>query len=333
MNGDSYAIDKTLSTLLKDMGVSPANALRRAGLPDDLLQQCSTRLSPADYHRLWQGIEEEAGVVSFPVSFCEALRAESFSPPLFAALCSPNLAVAAERVTRYKAIVAPMRFNVVDADDLLTIELQWSDSVPEPPLSLVMAELLTFVALARIGTRERICPVAVSTTRLPAPHADYEGFLGGPLVSGPVHSICFAAADAVRPFLTSCSALWDAFEPELRRRLADLDAGVATTRRVQAVLLEGLPAGLVTMEAVARKLAMGKRTLQRRIVAEGSSYQRILNQTREALARHYLENTVLPAAEISFLLGFDEPNSFYRAFRGWTGATPDSVRHPRPDHH
>lgn len=43
--------------------------------------------------------------------------------------------------------------------------------------------------------------------------------------------------------------------------------------------------------------------------------------TREALARHYIEETALPASEISFLLGFDQPNSFYRAFRTWTGGT------------
>ncbi|XXZ33163.1 helix-turn-helix domain-containing protein [Sorangium sp. So ce321] len=39
-----------------------------------------------------------------------------------------------------------------------------------------------------------------------------------------------------------------------------------------------------------------------------------------------LEKTSLPVAEISFLLGFSEPNSFYRAFRAWTGATPDEAR-------
>ena len=99
-----------------------------------------------------------------------------------------------------------------------------------------------------------------------------------------------------------------------------------TTQRVRAALLEGLPSGLASIEAITRKLAMSRRTLQRRIEAEGTSFQAILRDTREALARHYLERTALPAAEISFLLGFDEPNSFYRAFRGWTGLTPDSVR-------
>ena len=93
-------------------------------------------------------------------------------------------------------------------------------------------------------------------------------------------------------------------------------------KRVRAALHEGIPSGLVTMDAIAGKLAMSKRTLQRRIEAEGTSFQQILKETREALARHYLERTALPAAEISFLLGFDEPNSFYRAFRDLDGDDP-----------
>lgn len=80
------------------------------------------------------------------------------------------------------------------------------------------------------------------------------------------------------------------------------------------------------METIARRLGLSKRTPQRRIEDEGTSFQQILKETREALARHYLEKTSLPVAEISFLLGFSEPNSFYRAFRAWTGTTPDQAR-------
>ena len=46
----------------------------------------------------------------------------------------------------------------------------------------------------------------------------------------------------------------------------------------------------------------------------------------EALARHHLSSSSLPAAEISFLLGYDDPNSFCWAFYGWTGMTPEGVR-------
>ncbi len=149
-------------------------------------------------------------------------------------------------------------------------------------MSLVVTELLFCVALARIATREPVRPVEVTTTMLPSPLAPYEVFLGARLKRGTKHRIAFTAADAARPFLTSNAPLWAAFEPELRQRLADLEGSVATAKRVRAALLEGLPSGLLTMEAIAKKLALSKRTLQRRIEAEGTSFQQILKETRRS---------------------------------------------------
>jgi AraC-like DNA-binding protein len=80
------------------------------------------------------------------------------------------------------------------------------------------------------------------------------------------------------------------------------------------------------MEGVAHDLAMSTRTLQRRLKAEETTFQTILDSTRELLARHYLSESELSTNEISFLLGYEDPRSFYRAFRSWTGQTPQLVR-------
>jgi transcriptional regulator GlxA family with amidase domain len=48
--------------------------------------------------------------------------------------------------------------------------------------------------------------------------------------------------------------------------------------------------------------------------------------TREELAKHYLKSSDLTGAEISFLLGFEDPNSFFRSFHTWTGETPEHAR-------
>jgi AraC-like DNA-binding protein len=326
----SYALDTTWRTLLRDLDIQPANALRRAGLGDDLLHQPSVRLLPQEYYRLWNSIEEESGDPLFPIRLCEAIRSESFSPPLFAALCSPNLVVAAQRMAQYKTLIGPMRLDITEAADDTTIELTWLEGVAPPPASLAVMELLFCVALVRMGTREPIRPVKVTTTAPPSPSAPYQAFLGVTIDKGHRHCVTFSSSDALRPFLTSNEPMWAAFEPALRQRLADIDSQVTTTTRLRAALHEAIPSGLVSMEAVARKLAFSKRTLQRRIEAEGTSFQQVLNETREALAKHYLIKTSLPPTEISFLLGFDEPNSFYRAFRSWTGRTPDDVRRAPP---
>ncbi len=73
-------------------------------------------------------------------------------------------------------------------------------------------------------------------------------------------------------------------------------------------------------------MGMSRRSLQRSLREEETSFRKILSDTRERLARHYLSHSDMAAAEISFLLGYDDPNSFFRAFRSWTGTTPESLR-------
>ena len=138
------------------------------------------------------------------------------------------------------------------------------------------------------------------------------------MYKGHIDRLVFHGEVAPRFLLTLNSTQWTVLEPSLRQRLVDLDS---------AAPLEALPSGMVTIDAIARKLALSRHRLQRRI-REGSSYQKTLQDTRESLARNYPEKTEFPATEISFLLGFDESNSFYRAFWTRIGMTPDSVCRP-----
>lgn len=322
----TYTLDSTWRALLKDLGVLPANVLRRAGLPEDLLARTEVRLEAADFHRFWVGLDAELADPLFPLRVCQTVRSETFSPALFAALCSPNFMVAVQRIARYKVLVAPMQLLVSEDAGQMTLDLCWPDPHHPPPTSLAVTELLFFVALARMGTRETLRPLWITTPSPPSPAAAYTKFLGVEIRYGSRHQIVFAHQDATRPFLTGKESLWAAFEPELRTRLAELDAGVTVGQRVRAALLEALPSGQGDMGQVSSKLALSRRTLQRHLAAEGLRYSALLQETRQALAQHYLTKTELPAAEIAFLLGFEEPNSFYRAFRSWTCQTPETAR-------
>jgi AraC-like DNA-binding protein len=95
---------------------------------------------------------------------------------------------------------------------------------------------------------------------------------------------------------------------------------------VRAALLELLPSGRTSLGDAAQRLAMSARTLQRRLGEDGTSFQAVLDETRRELALHYLQRTAISSGEISFLLGFSDPSSFFRAFHGWTGLTPERAR-------
>lgn len=312
--------------LLQDLGVNVADVLRRAELPQDLFARPDATLDTAAYFRLWEAIDAEIDDPTLPVRIAEAITAEGFSPPLFAALCAPDLEVALERLSLHKRLLAPMRLDVARDDDAIHAGFRFLDAATPAPSSLVATELALLVQLGRMATRARIRPRQVTMPASTRPRAELEAFFGTRVTAGEAFSVTFSLDDARRPFLTANEAMWTVFEPELRRRLSELDERASMTERVGAVLLESLPAGQASMEEVARRLGVSKRTLQRRLRSEDSSYQRILARTRERLARHYLTKTQLPCSEISFLLGYDEPNSFFRAFQEWTGDSPERMR-------
>ena len=161
---------------------------------------------------------------------------------------------------------------------------------------------------------------------LPGHQAECEAFLGCSIRQGSTNTIRFSAEDAGRPFLTENLALRNFFEPDLLARLATLDGEASIVERVRAVLLDMLPSGASSLEEVAKRLVMSTRSLQRRLTQSNLNYRDVLSDLRRELASHYLRHSDLSPAEISYLLGFDDPNSFLRSFKEWTGQTPGNFR-------
>jgi AraC-like DNA-binding protein len=71
---------------------------------------------------------------------------------------------------------------------------------------------------------------------------------------------------------------------------------------------------------------MSPRTLQRRLAGERTSYQALVREVREDLARAYLAESRLAISEIAFVLSFSDVSTFHRAFRRWTRQTPLAYR-------
>jgi AraC-like DNA-binding protein len=325
MAGDRFILDPSIRALLRDLGIPAGRLLRRAQLPAGLFRGRPVALAPEEYFRFWAALDAEGQDPSLAVAIGQAISVEMFSPPLFAALCSPNLEVAARRIATYKPLIGPMGVNITQDSTGLTVTYRWPAGMT-PPQLLATTELVFWVALARIATRHHARPVRVTAPQLPPDPDTAAGYFGVRVRKGPAWSITFAAEDAARPFLTENEPMWRFFAPELRSRLADLHAAASAAERVRAALLETLPAGDHTMTTVARHLATSPRTLQRQLQDEGTTFQAVLTGTREHLARHYLARSAMTTAEIAYLLAYDDANSFYRAFRTWTGSTPDTVR-------
>ena len=321
-----YPLEAGWRTLLKDLGVDSETLFRRAGLPAGLASRLPTTLTTEEWFRLWGALEIEVGTPTFPLDLIHAASTESLSPPVFAALCSPDLVTAAQRLSAYKRLIAPMRLEVSLNGNGLDLSFHWLQPPCAVPASLITFEFAFVTMLARLGTREHVVPLEACSTVAPTHTGAVASFLEVPIVTGRVNRLRFSREDALRPFLTSNPDMWRTFEPTLRRRLADLDDSAMISDRVRSALIEGLPSGQASLDATCKRLAMSKRTLHRRLRAEGTTFGELLKETRRGLAHHYLRNTLITSAEIGFLLGFNETSSFYRAFHTWTGSTPEATR-------
>lgn len=321
-----YALDPGFKTLIASAGARHEDVLRRAGLPEDLLNRANTRVDGRQFYAFVEALEQAIDDPLFPLRLVEGATAESFSPPVFAALCSPNLTVGLMRLARFKPLVAPVQLEVETSTAGLRITYDWEACGAGPGPFLVGSEALFLVKLARMGTRHAVQATAVTLPEFPRERAAYEDYLGCSIQRDDQFSVSFSPEDAQRPFLTNNSSMWTIFEPQLRQRLADLEGTASFEARTQAVLVEGLPSGRASVEEVAKSLAVSPRTLQRRLRDEGTSFKAVVRGMRERLSRHYLATTQLSYSEIAYLLGFEEPNSFFRAFQSWTGSTPDTLR-------
>ena len=96
---------------------------------------------------------------------------------------------------------------------------------------------------------------------------------------------------------------------ELKRKLADLMAR-----------------GEANADAACRALKLSRRTLQRRLKAEKTSFQTILKEVRAELAINYLKDARLRSLEIAMLLGYSNISSFTTAFKSWYDIPPAEYR-------
>jgi AraC-like DNA-binding protein len=96
--------------------------------------------------------------------------------------------------------------------------------------------------------------------------------------------------------------------------------------RTKSAITEHLPSGNPTSAGVAADLHLTPRTLQRKLVAEGTTYRTLVDAVRQELAESYLADGDFSLTEISYLLGFSSPAAFTRAFKRWTGLPPQQFR-------
>jgi AraC-like DNA-binding protein len=108
--------------------------------------------------------------------------------------------------------------------------------------------------------------------------------------------------------------------------LEELESSKSTRGRVESLLMPVLHKGDASMDGIAGKLAISRQTLFRKLRAEGTTFEKVLDALRHKLAVHYLSGKRVSVNETAYLVGFSDPAAFSRAFKRWTGMSPREMR-------
>ena len=189
----------------------------------------------------------------------------------------------------------------------------------------VDAELAFVVAFARRMTGVHVEPLDGRLRAPPPRHRPpYDGVFGRVVTFGARRDeVLLAARDLERELIAS-RELAAAATARAEALLRTVSGGHGV--RVDAVLQASVGTVLPAASELPRALGMSGRSLQRALQGEGTSLRVLLDDARNRLARYYLREEQMPIAEVSFLLGFSSSVSFFRAFRRWTGTTPEAFR-------
>lgn len=153
--------------------------------------------------------------------------------------------------------------------------------------------------------------------------ASYSAFYGvEPRFGAPRYELVYPAGLREVAVTTFNSRLRDYFDQQCRGMLEKLGADSGLAAQVRRALIGVMDGGDSGIDAIARRLGMSTRSLQRRLSEEETSYNDLLAEVRQEFARRYLARGTLTASEVAYLIGFTEPPAFFKAFKRWTGLTP-----------
>lgn len=328
----STALLLQMARYLDSVGLDAAALLAAKGHDPAVLKDPDARIPLALYLDAEAAAVEATGDPCFGLHMGEHAEPGSWNILGYMMMNCTTLAEAFAKSGRYHKIIGTLiRGKPGLGKSGFKIVLKVPPHAPAMPRHCFEATLASMVVIARkLAGRPDIAPNEVRFSA-PAPSAqaffeEYRRVFRCPVrFAQGEDSIAFEPSLGAVPVLAPNPGLLRLFEEHADEFLARIEGGRTTTRKVSEIILSRLDDRKLGIKAVARELSMSVRSLQARLLAEGSPFSALLQDTREALAKKHLREGYT-VEDITFMLGFSDPSAFRKAFKKWTGLTPKEFR-------
>jgi len=252
-----------------------------------------------------------------------------------AILCSSSIREALERTVRFSRIVsdwAPLSLH----EDSTGLSIVVTPNLANRQKTRISYAAMEFGVTAMLVVLNEIYPDKLQPTKIrllrPAREAsaEFADLLGCPVSFGnTVESVTFSRQVVGRQ-LPASNAPLATYHDILSSHYVDEYGKEAIATVARRAILRSLTGKGPRIDAVARSLNMSARKLQRRLSAEQTTFESLLQEVRIDLALKYLASDEHSLAELSFLLGFSSQSNFSRAFKLWFGISPSQFKKSRP---
>jgi AraC-like DNA-binding protein len=324
---DLVPIPLALFERLARAGLDVDAILRRANLPRSRFNVARPEGTTAEFFALWRAVEERITDRSVGLHLGVEAFTDTQNVVTLAALNSVTLGEAFQKLARYKRVVCPEKISIEVKRGEACMRFEWLLAKDDPPSLLTDIIFAGVVHLAQQGTMMPVKPRRLEFARPQANKTILRRYFGCDLFfDAPYDLLVFDEATLALPMVNRNAQLLSVLVPGLELALPKNDPARTLADDVCDALTEAMSGDRPTVSKVARSLGMSVRTLQRRLGELGTTYQNVLDIVRHNSARRLLTSTNLGMEEVAFLLGFEEVNSFMRAFQIWEGTTPSRWR-------
>jgi AraC-like DNA-binding protein len=300
-----------------------------AGFDPAALADPDARIPLAVEHALWEEAARVTGDPTFGLSAARALRPGAFDVLDYVVRTAPTLGDALARLARYNRLFHDVaEFVIEPRGEIVRLVHRFRDGAPHRH-----AVEVSLGSIVVVGGQIGGAPIAARAVELR--HAPPPGGLDAyvqvfgcvPAFGRADNALELDRAVVERACPAADPALWRVIERHAEALLAARpEPAESTASRVRRLLSGALGEGVASLAAVAARLRMSERTLQRRLADEGVGFDTLLDELRRELATRYLDDPRIAIAEVAYLLGYSEPSAFHRAFKRWTGTTPAAAR-------
>ena len=324
---DRIKLPKIFWVRMNSFGLSPGMILQQCNLPLTVYSG-EARLTTDQLFAIWGAVRKLTNDPTFGRKGMSLFPTDQYHPTLLAALHARTYRDCIEIFARYKKLCGSQELRLTSKADETSIEVSWpfAKSGPAPEIFLD-AVFALIVELGRRGSKTKLNAKRLELKRTRNPKDGLGEYFGCPVIYRARRNVLvLRKVDLELQFATHNEELLQILTFQFEQALKKDGHEPGILDQAKWVLKRLLPGSRPDLVMVAKELGMGERTLQRRITEKGTTFRKLLNEIRHESARQYLSDPLIETTETAFLLGFEDANSFYRAFRSWEGKTPAEWR-------